>query len=102
MIRSFRCRVTEAMFNGKRLACFAHIAAIVADRLAKLDGARSVDELGAADLHRRDGGSAGGAKCFALGLDRRWWLAFEWRDGHAWEVEIAERPVNAGADADAG
>ncbi len=97
MIRSFRCRVTEAMYNGRRLACFAHIAAIVADRLSVLDGARSVDELPAADLHRRD--AAADAGQFALGLDRHWWLAFEWRDGHAWEVEIAERLPAADSDA---
>ncbi len=45
MIESFRCRDTEALFNGKAAARFANIAAVAMRRLAMLNRAGRIDDL---------------------------------------------------------
>lgn len=45
MISNFKCRETELLFNGQRVARFANIAAVALRKLAMLNRAARIDDL---------------------------------------------------------
>ncbi len=52
MIRSFKCRDTEALFNGKRVARFANIERVATRKLHMLDDATVLQDLAAPPANR--------------------------------------------------
>ncbi len=91
MIRSFATKETAALFANQRVRRFAADWLPVARRkLALLNRVVNVEELRIPPGNRleRLGGDRAGQ--WSLRINDQWRLCFEWRDGHAWEVEIVD------------
>lgn len=89
-IRTFRCKDTEALFNGKRIARFRNIEAIALRKLAMLNRVVQVDELRIPPQNRLEP-LKGDRKCqWSIRINDRWRLCFRWTDGSASDVEIVD------------
>lgn len=91
MIRSFATKETAALFANQRVRRFDGEWLPVARRkLAQLNRVLSGEELRVPPGNRleRLGGDRAGQ--WSLRINAQWRICFEWRDGHAWEVEIVD------------
>jgi proteic killer suppression protein len=92
MIKSFQPEAgdTEKLWNGQRVRAFQGIEAQARRRLAVLNSAQSLDDLRALrsnnlhELHRERKGQ------WAIRINMQWRVCFNWEDGHAYNVEIAD------------
>ena len=90
MIKSFRCKRTEALFGG---TCHPRIKAFrpVAERkLQMLDIARRIEDLRVPQANRL-GALRGDRKGqWSIRINDQWRLCFRFEDGHAYDVEIVD------------
>ena len=91
MIGSFATSATRRFYELGKLSGFGGLDADTAQEiLAALDSATGLGELGSLrslGLHKLKGGWRGQ---WAMTINRRWRLCFEFRDGDAFSVEIVD------------
>jgi toxin HigB-1 len=91
VIRSFANSATRRFYELGKLSGFAGLDAAAAhELLAVLDAATNLSELGnlrSAGLHKLKGDRR---RQWAMTINRRWRLCFEFRDGDAFNVEIVD------------
>ena len=91
MIKSFRGRDTERLFNRLPARRWQNVAAVARRKLEMLNAAKSLDELRIPPGNRLEalkGDRRGGEH--SLRINDRWRICFVWRGGDAHEVEIAD------------
>ncbi len=90
MIRSFRCIATERLFRRDSLRRFKTIERSALRKLDMLDAApdiRTLSMLPGNRLERLKGDRKGQ---YSVRINDQWRICFEWREGHAYEVEIVD------------
>ena len=90
MIQSFRCADTERLFHRESVRRFRAIERQALRKLDMLDAAqdiRTLSTLPGNRLERLRGGRKGE---YSIRINDQWRVCFEWRDGHAYEVEIVD------------
>jgi proteic killer suppression protein len=91
VIRSFANSATRRFYELGKLSGFTGLGAAAAhELLAVLDAATNLSELGnlrSAGLHKLKGDRR---RQWAMTINRRWRLCFEFRDGDAFNVEIVD------------
>ena len=90
MIKSFRCKNTEALYNGKRVRQFESCAAQAERRLEILDNARSIHDLMALPGNRFEALGGDRAGQYSIRVNQQWRICFEWKDVDACNVEIVD------------
>ncbi|MBI5588873.1 MAG: type II toxin-antitoxin system RelE/ParE family toxin [Deltaproteobacteria bacterium] len=90
MIKSFACRDTEKLFNDQRVRRFQSFERQARKRLMVLHAAPSIEALmlnpGNA-FHALSGNHKGQ---YAISINKQWRVSFEWQDGNAYHVIIAD------------
>lgn len=90
MIRSFACRETEKLFNDERVRRFQSFERQARKRLMVLHAAPSLNALmlnPGNKFHALSGDRKGQ---YAISINRQWRVCFEWRESHAYNVEITD------------
>jgi toxin HigB-1 len=90
VIRSFRCSETERLFRRDPVRRFKAIERSALRKLDMLDAApdiRMLSMLPGSRLERLKGNRKGQ---YSIRINDQWRMCFEWRDGHAYEVEIVD------------
>ena len=90
VIKTFRCKKTEALFNGKRVRQFAAFAAQAERRLEILDNAKSIQDLMALPSNRFEALRGDRAGQYSIRVNRQWRICFGWKNGDAYNVEIVD------------
>jgi toxin HigB-1 len=90
VIRSFHCSETQALFDGRRVARFANIAATAMRKLQMLNAATSLDFLRVPPQNRLEALKKDRKGQWSIRINDQFRVCFEWRDGHAWRVEIVD------------
>jgi toxin HigB-1 len=75
MIWSFSCKDTEALYARK---------------LQMLTDAHVIDDLKSPPGNRLEALRGNRSGQHSIRVNSQWRLCFEWRDGHAWNVEIVD------------
>ncbi|TSE25043.1 Toxin HigB-1 [Tepidimonas sediminis] len=90
MIRSFRCRDTEALFGGGAVPRFANIRAVAERKLAMLHRSTRPDDLRIPPDNRLEAlrGDRGGQH--SIRINDQWRVCFRFLDGDAYDVEIVD------------
>lgn len=91
MIKTFANKETAACNAGLRVRRFAADWLPVARRkLDQLQAAESLEFLRVPPGNRLEALSGDRAGQWSICINGQWRLCFEWRDGHAWNVEIVD------------
>lgn len=91
MIRSFADPETEHIWNGERSRKLpGDIQKRALDKLKMLNRAKTIDDLrnpSGNRLHELKDDRAGQ---FSISINKQWRICFRWKDGSAYDVEIAD------------
>ena len=90
MIRSFRCKHTEKLFDDFRVKRFQAFETVARRKLKILDDATSVDDLAALRGNRLEVLRGDRRGQHSIRVNDQYRICFEWRDGDAYSVEIVD------------
>jgi proteic killer suppression protein len=91
MIRSFRDREAERIFNRQRSRKLpSEIQRIALRKLLQIDAATRLETLRVPPGNRLEALHGGRAGQHSLRINDQWRICFVWRDGEACDVEIVD------------
>lgn len=90
MIRSFRSREAEALFEGQATRRFRSIARVAQRKLVQLHAAHRLDDLRAFPGNHLEalGGDRRGQH--SIRINDQYRICFVWKDGDAGQVEVVD------------
>jgi addiction module HigA family antidote len=89
MIKSFKCKKTEGLFNGVRVPAFSGFKRQAEKRLRILDASETLATLKALPSNRFEALSGDRAGSYSIRVNMQWRVCFTWDEG-AYEVEIVD------------
>ncbi|MFA6311969.1 MAG: type II toxin-antitoxin system RelE/ParE family toxin [Sterolibacterium sp.] len=90
MIQTFKCPDTESLFKGRRVARFVNISTVAMRKLQMINAAGSLEFLRVPPQNRLEQLKKDRRGQWSIRINDHWRVCFEWRDGHAWRVEIVD------------
>ena len=90
MIQTFRCKDTEALYEGGHPRRFRAFESQAQRKLEILDAAVAIDDLRTPPGNRLEKLSGDRQGQWSIRINGQWRVCFEWRDGQAWNVEIVD------------
>ena len=89
-IVAFRCRDTEALFNGFRVARFRNIETVAMRKLAMLNRVARVEEMRIPPNNRLEALKGNRRGQWSVRINDQWRICFRFADGKVWGVEIVD------------
>ncbi len=90
MIRTWKDRDAEALFEGRRSRRLQSIARVVERKLLQLHAATELRDLAAFPGNRLEALAGDRAGQYSIRINDQYRICFVWRDGHADHVEIVD------------
>lgn len=90
MIQSFKCRETDALFSGKRIARFVNFEQVALRKLQQLHAATTLDFLRVPPGNQLEALNRDRLGQHSIRINSQWRVCFVWADGHAENVEIVD------------
>jgi toxin HigB-1 len=90
MIRSFRCRDTEALFNDRDIPRFRAFERIARRKLLYLQRARRLDDLRMPPGNRLEALKGDRKGQYSIRVNDQYRICFTWKEGNAGDVEIID------------
>lgn len=90
MIKSFKCRDTEAMFNGQRMERFSSIQSVAMRKLAILNVAGRIEDLRVPPGNRLEALRGNRQGQWSVRINDQWRICFRFEAGNAFDVEIVD------------
>ncbi|WP_435627734.1 type II toxin-antitoxin system RelE/ParE family toxin [Candidatus Ferrigenium straubiae] len=90
MIKSFRCRETEALFNRERAPRFANIERVARRKLEQLHMIGSLEDLRIPPNNRLEALKGNRKGQWSIRINDQWRVCFRFENGGAVDVEIVD------------
>jgi proteic killer suppression protein len=90
MIRSFRDRVTEALFNGEITKGFAQVAKVARRKLRAIHYATRLDDLHIPPANRLEALKGGRKGQYSIRINDQYRICFRWTPHGAEDVEVVD------------
>jgi proteic killer suppression protein len=90
MIKTFRCRDTEALFQDRLVRRFQAIERVARRKLEMLDAATSLTDLSQIPGNRLEALKGDRAGQYSIRVNDQWRICFEWVEGDSFNVEIVD------------
>ena len=90
MIRSFRCRDTEALFEDRTVLRFQAIERVARRKLLYLDAATKLEDLRVPSGNHLETLKGDRTGQHSIRINDQWRVCFVWRNGEAHYVEIVD------------
>jgi len=90
MIKTFASKETAAVFANKRVRRFGPEVRTAQRKLLQLNRVERVGELSIPPGNRLEKLAGDRIGHWSIRINAQWRICFEWRDGHAWNVEIVD------------
>lgn len=90
MIRSFRCKDTERLFNDESTGKFGGIENSARRKLEILNAAMNLNDLRSPPGNRLEALKGDRLGQYSIRINDQWRICFTWSDGDAKDVEIVD------------
>ena len=90
MIRGFRCKETEKVFQRQRARKFGSIQRVALRKLLVLDAAGSLNDLRVPPSNRLEKLVGRREGQYSIRINDQWRICFRWKGGDARQVEIVD------------
>lgn len=90
MIQSFACKDTASLYVTGKSRRFAALISVATRKLQMLTAAHALEDLNSPPGNRLEALRGKRSGQHSMRINDQWRLCFEWRDGHAWNVEIVD------------
>jgi proteic killer suppression protein len=90
VIKIFRCKDTEALFDDRFVAQFSSIERQARRKLLYLNSARTLRDLSQPPGNRLEALKGKRHEQQSIRINDQWRICFKWVDGNAWDVEIVD------------
>jgi proteic killer suppression protein len=90
MIQSFKCALTQALFEGKSVPRFANFRAVAERKLAMLHRATRLDDLRIPPNNRLEALKGKRAGQYSIRINDQWRICFVWAGDGVAEIEIID------------
>jgi len=90
MIKSFRCRDTERLFNDNPVKRFRSMERVARRKLLMLHRAKELSDLRVPPGNRLEALKGGRSGQFSIRVNDQWRICFRWEAGDALDVEITD------------
>jgi proteic killer suppression protein len=90
VIRSFRCKDTERLFQRESVRRFKAIESVARRKLEMLDAAHRLEDLRVPPGNRLEALSGDRKAQHSIRVNDQWRVCFVWRDSGAHDVEIVD------------
>ena len=90
MIRSFKCKETQALFEGQSPKRFRSIASVAERKLTVLDAAQTLDFLRSPPGNSLEALKNDRKGQHSIRVNKQWRLCFVWADAGPTNVEIVD------------
>ena len=90
MIKSFKCRDTERLFEDRKVPRFRNIERMARRRLAALDAAHTIEDLRTPPGNRLERLSGRRKGQLSIRINDRWRICFLWTEGGPRDLEIVD------------
>lgn len=90
MIQAFKCKETQALFEGGSPKKFKAFQAVAERKLAQLDAAQTLDFLRAPPGNRLEALKGGRKGQHSIRINDQWRICFAWSDVGPTDVEIVD------------
>lgn len=90
MIKSFKCRETENLFNDRDTKQFRSISKKARMKLEILNATISLDSLKIPPGNRLEALKGKRKGQYSIRISSQWRICFKWEDGNAYAVEIVD------------
>lgn len=90
MIKSFKCKETQALFYGKPPVRFRAFQRIAERKLAMLNSAATLDFLRSPPGNRLEALKGDRVGQFSIRINDKWRICFSWHAEHVFDVAIVD------------
>ena len=91
MIKSFRCRDTERLFDRAHVRRWGpDVERMGRRKLEWLEAAKDLEDLRLPPGNRLEKLKGDREGQYSIRINDQWRICFEWRAGHAWNAEIVD------------
>jgi toxin HigB-1 len=91
MIKSFKCRDTERLFDRENIRCWSvDLQRMARRKLEWVEAAKDLKDLRLPPGNRLEKLKGDRAGQHSIRVNDQWRICFEWREGHAWNVELVD------------
>jgi proteic killer suppression protein len=90
MIKSFRCKKTERLFNDVFVSAFSGIEKTGRKRLMILHAAKELKDLEIPPGNKLEKLIGDRHSQYSIRINDQWRIYFEWKEGEVFNVEIAD------------
>ncbi len=90
MIRSFKCPLTQALFEGRSAPCFVNMRNVAERKLQMLQRASDLADLRIPPNNRLEALKGDRLGQWSIRINDQWRVCFNWHSGDASDVEIVD------------
>jgi len=90
MIRTFRCKDTEALYEGRNPRRFRAFKAQAERKLQMIEAATNIIDLRSTPGNQLEKLTGNREGQWSIRINKQWRICFQWKDGAAWYIEIVD------------
>lgn len=90
MIKSFKCRDTEKLYNRKFVRKFSRIERSAVKKLDRLEAAPTLGALAGLPANRFEALKGDQMGQYSIRVNDQWRICFSWKEGNAPDIEIVD------------